>query len=98
MMKSRNSIIKIIFQKLKNIKKVDCLVIEAGIVGIIVAKELSVNHGRQVLIFDHAPIYGSCTSSHNTEVIHAGIYYPPNSLKVLSCFLISKFYCESCCF
>jgi len=55
-------------------------------VGIAVAKELRVNHGRQVLVLDSAPIFGTGTSSHNSEVIHAGIYYPTNSLKVLSCF------------
>ncbi|KAG5583524.1 hypothetical protein H5410_054151 [Solanum commersonii] len=62
-------------------EKVDCLVIGAGIVGIAVAKELSVNHGRQVLVVDSAPIFGTGTSSRNSEVIHAGIYYPTNSLK-----------------
>ncbi|XP_049401824.1 L-2-hydroxyglutarate dehydrogenase, mitochondrial isoform X2 [Solanum stenotomum] len=66
-------------------EKVDCLVIGAGIVGIAVAKELSVNHGRQVLVLDSAPIFGTGASSRNSEVIHAGIYYPTNSLKASFC-------------
>lgn len=61
------------------------MVIGAGIVGIAVAKELSVNHGREVLVVDSAPIFGTGTSSRNSEVIHAGIYYPPNSLKASFC-------------
>lgn len=94
-MKPTNSIAKAVSHKLKNIsrtplssssipkEKVDCLVIGAGVVGIAVAKELSVKHGREVLVVDSAPTFGTGTSSRNSEVIHAGIYYPPNSLKVL---------------
>ncbi|KAH0723622.1 hypothetical protein KY285_006169 [Solanum tuberosum] len=75
MMKPRNSIAKSIFQKFKSV----------SIVGIAVAKELSVNHGRQVLVVDSAPIFGTGTSSRNSEVIHAGIYYPTTSLKASFC-------------
>ncbi|KAK4346004.1 hypothetical protein RND71_036180 [Anisodus tanguticus] len=70
-------------------EKVDCLVIGAGIVGIAIAKELSVNHGREVLVVDSAPIFGTGTSSRNSEVIHAGIYYPPNTLKKSEHFRLS---------
>ncbi|XP_070053645.1 L-2-hydroxyglutarate dehydrogenase, mitochondrial [Nicotiana tomentosiformis] len=96
-MKPTNSITKTISHKLKNIsrtplssssipkEKVDCLVIGAGVVGIAVAKELSVKHGREVLVVDSAPTFGTGTSSRNSEVIHAGIYYPPNSLKAFFC-------------
>ncbi|KAF3635612.1 hypothetical protein FXO37_25896 [Capsicum annuum] len=96
MMKLKNSITKIVYQKVKNVsktvfssssiskEKVDCLVIGAGIVGITVAKELSVRHGIDVLVVDSASVFGTGTSSRNSEVIHAGIYYPPGSLKVLS--------------
>lgn len=61
------------------------MVIGAGVVGIAVAKELSVKHGREVLVVDSAPTFGTGTSSRNSEVIHAGIYYPPNSLKAFFC-------------
>lgn len=64
-------------------EKVDCVVIGAGIVGIAAARELSLR-GRYVLVLESASTFGTATSSRNSEVIHAGIYYPPNSLKVLS--------------
>uniref|UniRef100_A0A803LTB1 L-2-hydroxyglutarate dehydrogenase, mitochondrial n=1 Tax=Chenopodium quinoa TaxID=63459 RepID=A0A803LTB1_CHEQI len=61
-------------------EKVDCVVIGAGIVGIAIARELAFK-GREVLVIDSGPTFGTVTSSRNSEVIHAGIYYPPNSLK-----------------
>ncbi|KAK9265539.1 hypothetical protein L1049_001722 [Liquidambar formosana] len=63
---------------------VDCVVIGAGVVGIAVARELALK-GRQVLVIDSASTFGTGTSSRNSEVIHAGIYYPPNSLKAVLC-------------
>lgn len=60
---------------------VDCVVIGAGVVGIAVARELALK-GRDVLVVESAPTFGTGTSSRNSEVIHAGIYYLPNSLKV----------------
>ncbi|XP_031739824.1 L-2-hydroxyglutarate dehydrogenase, mitochondrial isoform X2 [Cucumis sativus] len=65
-------------------EKVDCLVIGAGLVGIAVARELSLR-GRDVLVLDSAPTFGTGTSSRNSEVIHAGIYYPRDSLKAILC-------------
>ncbi|KAF3571405.1 hypothetical protein F2Q69_00061997 [Brassica cretica] len=62
-------------------ERVDAVVIGAGVVGLAVARELSLR-GREVLILDAASSFGTVTSSRNSEVIHAGIYYPPNSLKV----------------
>lgn len=62
-------------------ERVECVVIGAGVVGLAVARELALR-GRQVLVLDSAPTFGTATSSRNSEVIHAGIYYPPNSLKV----------------
>nr|GMD00260.1 L-2-hydroxyglutarate dehydrogenase, mitochondrial isoform X1 [Ipomoea batatas] len=66
-------------------ERVDAVVVGAGIVGIAVARELAVKHGRDVLVIDSAPTFGTATSSRNSEVIHAGIYYPPNSLKARFC-------------
>lgn len=63
-------------------EKVECVVIGAGVVGLAVARELS-KRGKQVLVVDSAATFGTATSSRSSEVIHAGIYYPPNSLKVL---------------
>lgn len=60
---------------------VDCVVIGAGVVGIAVARELALK-GRDVLVVESTSTFGTGTSSRNSEVIHAGIYYPPGSLKV----------------
>ncbi|MBA0848974.1 hypothetical protein Goshw_009406 [Gossypium schwendimanii] len=65
-------------------EKAECVVIGAGIVGLAVARELSLK-GKEVLVLDSAPTFGTATSSRNSEVIHAGIYYPSNSLKARFC-------------
>ncbi|KAH9614718.1 hypothetical protein KSS87_014443 [Heliosperma pusillum] len=65
-------------------EKVDCVVIGAGIVGIAIARELSLK-GRQVLVVDSANTFGTATSSRNSQVIHAGIYHPLNSFKAKFC-------------
>ncbi|XP_010673237.2 L-2-hydroxyglutarate dehydrogenase, mitochondrial [Beta vulgaris subsp. vulgaris] len=65
-------------------EKVDCVVIGAGIVGIAIARDLAFK-GREVLVLESAPTFGTVTSSRNSEVIHAGIYYPPKSLKARFC-------------
>ena len=63
---------------------VECLVIGAGVVGIAVARALS-QQGKEVLLIESASHFGRGISSRNSEVIHAGIYYPPNSLKAKLC-------------
>lgn len=65
-------------------EKVDCVVIGAGVVGLAVARELALA-GREVVVLESAELIGSETSSRNSEVIHAGIYYPKDSLKALFC-------------
>ncbi|TKY46374.1 L-2-hydroxyglutarate dehydrogenase [Spatholobus suberectus] len=65
-------------------EKVDCVVIGAGVVGIAVARALALK-GREVLVIESAPTFGTGTSSRNSEVIHAGIYYPRNSFKAIFC-------------
>jgi len=62
----------------------DCVVIGAGVVGLAVARALALQ-GRNVLVLEVAGTIGSETSSRNSEVIHAGIYYPTGSLKALLC-------------
>lgn len=64
--------------------KVDCLVVGAGVVGLAVARALA-QHGREVLVAEKHPAIGMETSSRNSEVIHAGLYYPTGSLKALLC-------------
>lgn len=62
----------------------DCLVIGAGVIGLAVARELQLG-GREVVLVDKEANFGTGTSSRNSEVIHAGIYYPPGSLKARLC-------------
>jgi len=64
--------------------KVDCLVIGAGVVGLAVARALA-RAGREVVIVEAAQAIGTGTSSRNSEVIHAGIYYPQGSRKAALC-------------
>jgi L-2-hydroxyglutarate oxidase LhgO len=65
-------------------KDIQCIVIGAGVVGLAVARELS-QHGIEVLVAEKAEAIGTGTSSRNSEVIHAGIYYPAGSLKAKLC-------------
>ncbi len=63
---------------------VDCLVAGAGVVGLAVARELALA-GREVMIVERERAIGQVTSARNSEVIHAGIYYPQGSLKARAC-------------
>jgi L-2-hydroxyglutarate oxidase LhgO len=63
---------------------VDVVVIGAGVVGLAVARALALR-GLQVVILESATAYGTGTSSRNSEVVHAGLYYPPGSLKATLC-------------
>lgn len=56
----------------------------AGIVGLAVARALALR-GRETLVLEAEDAIGTGTSSRNSEVIHAGIYYPPGSLKAQLC-------------
>ena len=65
-------------------ESVDCVVIGAGVVGLAVARALA-QAGREVIIIEREPWIGAHTSSRNSEVIHAGIYYPHGSRKARAC-------------
>src|SRR5512140_1596167 len=65
-------------------ERVDCVVIGAGVVGLAVARELALA-GREVVILEEADAIGTETSSRDSEVIHAGIYYAPGSAKAALC-------------
>jgi len=59
-------------------------VIGAGVIGLAVARELA-SGGRETLILEAQPHFGTGASSRNSEVIHAGIYYRQGSLKARLC-------------
>ncbi len=63
---------------------VQCLVVGAGVVGLAVARELA-RSGREVVVLERENAFGTGTSSRNSEVIHAGIYYEPGTLKASLC-------------
>jgi L-2-hydroxyglutarate oxidase LhgO len=64
--------------------KVDAVVVGAGVVGLAVARALALA-GLEVLILEAEAAIGTGVSSRNSEVIHAGLYYPPGSLKAQRC-------------
>src|SRR5271169_672784 len=64
--------------------EIDCAVIGGGVVGLAVGRALALA-GREVLVLDSESAIGTGTSSRNSEVIHAGIYYPTGSLKARLC-------------
>ena len=64
--------------------RVDAVVVGAGVVGLAAARALAMS-GREVVVLEAENAIGTHTSSRNSEVIHAGIYYPQGSLKARSC-------------
>ncbi len=64
--------------------RVECVVIGAGVVGLAVARRLAMA-GREVVVVERWDTIGTETSSRNSEIIHAGIYYPKDSLKARLC-------------
>jgi L-2-hydroxyglutarate oxidase LhgO len=65
-------------------ERIDTVVVGAGVVGLAVARELALA-GREVVILEAAEAIGTVTSARNSEVIHAGIYYPSGTLKASMC-------------
>ena len=63
---------------------IDCIVIGAGVIGLAVARAVA-RAGREVIVVERERHFGSQTSSRNSEVIHAGLYYAPGSLKAQTC-------------
>jgi L-2-hydroxyglutarate oxidase LhgO len=77
-------------------ESVECIVIGAGVVGLAIARELA-NRGLETIVVERHSVIGSETSSRNSEVIHAGIYYPYSSLKARLCVMGKSLlydYCE----
>ncbi len=65
-------------------ERVECAVIGAGVIGLAVARRLA-RAGIEVVILERAEAIGTETSSRNSEIVHAGIYYSKDSLKALTC-------------
>ena len=63
---------------------IDCLVIGAGVIGLAVARVIA-QSGREVVIVEQEAGIGTGISARNSEVIHAGLYYSPGSLKAQLC-------------
>ena len=74
---------------------VETVVIGAGVVGLAIAQELS-RKSEEVLIIETEDDFGKITSSRNSGVIHAGIYYPKNSLKSKFCVLGNRLLYDYC--
>ncbi|HYN38911.1 MAG TPA: NAD(P)/FAD-dependent oxidoreductase [Rhodospirillales bacterium] len=66
------------------VERCECVVVGAGAVGLAIAHALAAS-GREVIVLEAAETFGTVTSSRNSEVIHAGLYYPPGSLKARFC-------------
>lgn len=64
--------------------EIDCVVAGAGAIGLAVARELA-QAGREVLIVESEDAFGRGVSSRSSEVVHAGMYYPPGSLRAQVC-------------
>ena len=73
----------------------EIIIIGAGVVGLAVAENLSCEFGDVYLVERHTS-FGQETSSRNSEVIHAGIYYPQGSLKAVLCIQGNKLMYEYC--
>lgn len=65
-------------------ERIDSLVVGAGVIGLAIARKLA-QDGREVLVVDAGDVIGCGSSSRNSEVVHAGIYYPPEWLKTRLC-------------
>lgn len=64
--------------------QLDCVVVGAGVIGLAVGRSLAMA-GREVVVLESEPDIGMHTSSRNSEVIHAGIYYGEGTLKARLC-------------
>jgi L-2-hydroxyglutarate oxidase LhgO len=64
--------------------KIECVVVGAGVIGLAIARQLA-QSGREVIVLEAAEGIGTVTSSRNSEVIHAGIYYRSGSLMARMC-------------
>ena len=76
-------------------EQVDCVVVGAGVVGLAVAREMALQ-GRETILLEREASFGTISSARNSEVIHAGIYYPKDSLKAKLCVQGNRLLYEYC--
>ena len=76
-------------------EQVDCVVIGAGVVGLAIAREMALQ-GRGTILLERESAFGTISSARNSEVIHAGIYYPKDSLKAKLCVEGNRLLYEYC--
>ena len=76
-------------------EQVDCVVVGAGVIGLAVAREMALQ-GRETILLEREPAFGTISSARNSEVIHAGMYYPTNSLKAKLCVEGNRLLYEYC--
>ena len=76
-------------------EQVDCVVIGAGVIGLAVAREMALQ-GRETILIERENAFGTISSARNSEVIHAGIYYPKDSLKAQLCVQGNRMLYEYC--
>ncbi len=74
---------------------IETIIVGAGAVGLAIARSLSLA-GHEVIVLERHGIIGSETSARNSEVIHAGIYYPKGSLKASTCIEGKKLLYDFC--
>jgi L-2-hydroxyglutarate oxidase LhgO len=76
-------------------EQVDCVVIGAGVIGLAIAREMALQ-GRETILLERENAFGTISSARNSEVIHAGIYYPKGSLKAQLCVQGNRMLYEYC--
>ena len=76
-------------------EQLECVVIGAGVIGLAVAREMALQ-GRETILLERESAFGTISSARNSEVIHAGIYYPKDSLKAKLCVQGNRLLYEYC--